>query len=166
MQSLYGTVSARIKGLKKIVFHEMLEMAGRVFIVAKYSGKVRIGNRGFTEDEKKNGMVLVFNKSMKFIWDDSGIRSTLIFGSSPQKCFIPLEDIMVIYSPELNSQFMTTPDLQKKVSDTEAGQKMGEPEEREMSSDGPNVVRVDFQKKRTSKSPKLHRSGEGSDHEP
>lgn len=126
--------------LKKTIFYEMLDMAGRVFIVARYSENVMIGNRGFTEDEKKNGIVLIFNKSMNFSWDDSGISSTLVFGTSPQKCYIPADDIGAIYSPELNSQFITA--LQ---TSTET------PGEKEEEKAGPNVVRVDFKRKRTSR---------------
>lgn len=126
--------------LKKTVFNEMIDMAGRVFIVSRYSENVMIGNRGFTEDEKNNGIVLVFNKSMNFLWDDAGISSTLVFGTSPQKCFIPAEDIMAIYSPELNSQFITTLQTPKETTD-----------EKEEGIAGQKVVKVDFKKKRSSR---------------
>lgn len=114
----------------------MLDMAGRVFIVARYSEDVIIGNRGFTEEEKRNGIVLVFNKSMSFTWDDFGISSTLVFGTSPQKCFVPLDHIVAIYSPELRSQFITS----SEIPDSE------ETEEKA----GPNVVQVDFKRKKAS----------------
>ncbi len=123
--------------LKKTIFNEMLDMAGRVFIVARHSDSVIIGNRGFTQEEKQNGIVLVFNKSMNFTWDDSGISSTLVFGTSPQKCFVPSDDIVAIYSPELQSQFMTAP----KTNNRDAAEAEEEA--------GPNVVKVDFRKKRT-----------------
>ncbi len=133
-------MQTRMNELKKTIFNEMLDMAGRVFVVARHSESVMIGNRGFTEDEKKNGIVLVFNRSMSYLWDDSGISSTLVFGTSPQKCFIPADDIMAIYSPELNSQFTTTLQTLKENQD-----------EKEQGIAGPNVVKVDFKKKRSPK---------------
>lgn len=140
--------------LKKNVFYGMLEMAGRVFIVARYSENAVIGNRGFTEDERKNGIVLVFNRNMNFSWDDTGITSTLVFGTSPQKCFIPADDIVAVYSPELNSQFITQPKssegTQQKPVEGQAGS-FGEEDA------GPKVVKVDFTKKKPHKKPDLPR---------
>lgn len=135
----------KINELKKKVFREMLDLAGRVFVVARYSENVIIGNRGFTEDERKNGIVLVFNTSMNFSWDDSGISSVLAFGTSPQKCFIPTEDIVAIYSPELNSQFITAPPPHAETSD----QRDKAAAEVRTEEAGSKVVKVDFTRKRT-----------------
>ena len=136
----------KMNALKKDVFYQLLEMAGRVFIVARFSENVIIGARGFTEEEKKNGIILVFNKSMNFTWDEAGITSSLVFGTSAQKCFVPVEDIVAIYSPELNSQFITSFQVPAAA-----------PEEKEMSTAGTEygdktdskVVQVDFKRKRT-----------------
>ena len=125
----------------------MLDLAGRVFIVARYSENVVIGNRGFTEEEKNNGIVLVFNSAMNFSWDDFGIASTLVFGTSPQKCFIPIEDIIAIYSPELNSQFITA--LPPRSESTEKPEEEGVPPREDETAS--KVVKVDFTKKRTPK---------------
>ena len=138
-------MQSSMHGLKKTVFFEMLDMAGRVFIVVRYSEQVIIGNRGFTEDERKNGIVLVFNRSMNFSWDDSGIITTLVFGTSPQKCFIPIEDIAAIYSPELNAQFV--------IPSRASGEKSEDHStEGSHGQEGDKVVRVDFSRK------KQHRS--------
>ncbi len=144
----------KLNELKKTIFHEMLGLAGRVFIVARYSEAVIIGNRGFTQDERKNGIVLVFNKSMNFTWDESGISSTLVFGTSPQKCFVPFDDIVAIYSPELQSQFIT-------VLNNTAVRHTEETEEEA----GPNVVKVDFRKRRMSRSGEGSRRGKSDKHE-
>ena len=130
-------------------------MAGRVFVVARYSEDVIIGNRGFTQDEKKNGIVLVFNKSMNFTWDEFGIASTLVFGTSPQKCFVPSDDIVAIYSPELQSQFITA----LKTGEELSGSKEAD------ETTGPNVVKVDFKKKRTPRSAGPNRRGGSDKHE-
>lgn len=132
--------------LKKSVFHEMLGISGRVFLVAKYSENAMIGTRGFTEDEMKNGIVLVFNSRMNFSWDESGITSTLMFGASPQKCFIPVDDIVVVYSPELNAQFVTAPLSAQAKPDVKAEKQ--DPEEGKKNSGDSKVVKIDFQKKK------------------
>ena len=134
--------------LKRTVFYGMLELADRVFIVVQHSENVVIGTRGFTDDEKKKGIVLVFNNRMQFSWDDSGISTTLVFGTTPQKCFIPIEDIMVIYSPELNAQFMAGPLQQSKGEDSKK-EKMGKAQMAGKASEGSKVVKVDFKKKKS-----------------
>jgi len=133
-------------GLKKTIFFEMLNAVGRVFIVARHSDGVMIGTRGFTEEERKNGIVLVFNTSMTFSWDDSGISSTLVFGTTPHKCFIPAEDIVVIYSPELNAQFVAAPLPGEKSP--EAATEEDHPEGEKKRAADSKVVKVDFQKKK------------------
>jgi hypothetical protein len=147
-----------INELKRDVFYRMLDMADRVFIVARYAENVIIGNRGFTEDEKKNGIVLVFNKSMNFSWDDFGITSTLVFGTSPQKCFIPADDIVAVYSPELSAQFITA--HQVPAEPAEKSDKAGTEPGREEKAES-KVVKVDFSRKRTAKrtDPTHHRKG-------
>ena len=133
-------------GLKKTVFYEMLNTVGRVFIVARHSDGGMIGTRGFTEEEIKNGIVLVFNTRMAFTWDDSGISSTLVFGATPHKCFIPADDIVVIYSPELNAQFVAAP-LPGQTLDGNAPEEE-KPEEGKKRPADSKVVKVDFQKKK------------------
>src|SRR5512136_1066987 len=95
--------------LKRHVFFELLNLAGRVFVLVEPSESVVLGRRGFSEDEKKNGIVLVFNSKMKFDWDDKVIRATLVFGTAPQKCVIPVEAIIAVYSPEAGAQFIVSP---------------------------------------------------------
>src|SRR5208337_4722022 len=85
--------AAHVNSLKKHVFYELLHLAGRVFVLARYSEHVILGNRGFTADEKENGIILVFNSKMNFQWDEYGITATLVFGTSPQKCFVPVDEI-------------------------------------------------------------------------
>ena len=82
---------------------------------------------------------------MNFIWDDYGITATLVFGTSAQKCFIPIDNIISVYSPELNVQFVSAP--------LTPGSGTPGPETKEEKKDdsGPsmkNVVKVDFTKKR------------------
>ncbi|HXX80953.1 MAG TPA: ClpXP protease specificity-enhancing factor SspB [Thermodesulfovibrionales bacterium] len=141
----------KLNELKRKVFQEILDIVGRVFIVARHSEHVIIGKRGFTEEEKKDGIVLVFNVHMNFVWDESGISSTLVFGTTPQKCFVPAADIVAIYSPELQCQFISAPQISQEMP----------PSKDEKEKAGPNVVKVDFSKKKASRGSRTTRHGEG-----
>ena len=144
----------KLNELKKKVFHEILDIVGRVFIVARYSEHVIIGKRGFTEEEKKDGIVLVFNVHMHFVWDESGISSTLVFGTTTQKCFVPSHDIIAVYSPELQCQFISAPQASQEMP---PGKDKGE-------EAGPNVVKVDFSKRKASRGPRTTHQGGGDTH--
>jgi len=146
--------AASLNSLKKHVFYELLHIGGRVFILVRYSEHVVLGNRGLTEDERENGIVLVFNPGMNFQWDDYGITATLVFGSSPQKCFIPVDDIAAVYSSDLNAQFMVLP-MSKKMQDFQA---RGTVSDEGASVFEGNVIKVDFTKKQ-----KKHDAAEGND---
>ena len=129
-----------LSGLKKHVFFELLDMAGRVFIHVSYSDDVIIGNRGFLEEEKENGLILVFNAGMKFEWNKQGIAATLGFGTRAEECFIPQGSIASIFSPELDAQFSVSPAKKKTVKGKAAVTKTGV-QSRE------KVIKVDFGKK-------------------
>ena len=116
-------------------------MAGRVFILVHYSDDVLIGNRGFLPEEKANGLVLVFNKRMNFTWDDEGISTTLVFGTAPEKCFIPQEQIGLVFSPDLNVQ-LSLPVVKK---EPDAGK---EAAGKKKETAGQKVVPIDFHKKK------------------
>ncbi len=122
--------------LKKQVFYGLLDLAGRVFMLVEYADGVVIGARGFLPEEKEKGIVLVFNKRMNFQWDESGISAKLVFGATPQQCFIPAEAILSIFSPETSAQFSVSPG------------KSASPEPEETPPCGSKIVKVDFQKKK------------------
>lgn len=132
-----------LNSLKKQVFFELLNLAGKVFILVRYSDKVYLGNRTFTEEEKEKGIVLVFNSKMNFLWNDYGISATLVFDVSPQKCFIPINDIVAIYSPELNTQFISSPPQINEIQDTKKIEKIKT--KKDISG---KVIEVDFTKKK------------------
>lgn len=147
---------ARIDDLKRHIFYELLDMAGRVMALVKYSPDVVIGNRGFVGEEKKTGIILVFNPKMKFTWDEFGITATLVFGATPERCFIPADSIAAVYSPELHVKFLTSnPERQDANEHATIG--MGEGSKpfkrhggaRKTAADGgEKVISVDFVKKR------------------
>jgi len=127
-----------LEELKRDVFLRCVDLAGRAYVHVRYSKDVRLGRRGFVGDEKERGIVLVINSSMKFSWDEEGMSATLLFGTAPEKCFVPSEDIVAIYSPELGVQLMFTP-----VAEFGDGGNSG----RRCEADG-NVIKVNFTKGR------------------
>ena len=138
-----------LNDLKKQVFYDMLNLAGRVFILARYSEDVTIGNRGFLPEEKEKGIVLVFNKRMNFEWTDSGISAKLVFGAATHQCFIPHHTIMSVFSPELSAQFAVAPAPEAGSKESGDRQKThsGVRKKPDRSPDD-KVVRVDFNKKK------------------
>jgi hypothetical protein len=133
-----------LNALKKHCFFEFLNLVGKVYILVKYSENVILGNRKFSEEEKNNGIVLVFNTRMNFFWDDYGINATLLFNTTAQKCFIPIDDIVAVYSPELNAQLITAPHKSSDKKSIDRNKKFPK-----TSTEKGNVIEVDFSKKRT-----------------
>ena len=135
-----------MNNLKRHIFYELMDIAGRVFILVRSSENVVLGKRSLTPEEKKNGVVLVFKSGMKFKWDDYGITATLVFGNLPQKCFIPAEQIEAVYSREVNAQFIVLP-----VRDSVLEEPAGGPARIEVSSEpAGKIIKVDFTKKQKS----------------
>jgi hypothetical protein len=133
-----------LEELKKQVFYDLLNIAGRVYIAIRYGEDVIIGKRGFLPQEREKGLVLVFNQKMNFTWDSYGISTTLAFGTTPEKCFIPQENIMTIFSPELNAQFSA---LSAEGEISKEPQKKIKTAEKKTSPDK-KVISVDFKKKK------------------
>ncbi len=92
------------------LFYELLNDYGQVYLVIKHSENTHVGTRGFLEEEKKKGLVLIFNqKNHKNLhWaEDGSITATLGFGSSnkPEKCFLHFDDIVAVFSPYAKIRF-------------------------------------------------------------
>jgi hypothetical protein len=134
--------------LKKRIFYDMLDLAGRVFILASYSADVIIGKRGFLAEEKEKGIVLVFNKRMDFEWTNAGISARLVFGAETHQCFIPHDSIMSVFSPELSAQFSVSPTPASLEKDDGLVKKRPEVRRKSLSSTDEKVVRVDFNRKK------------------
>ena len=126
--------------LKKHVFFELLDLAGRVFILVKYADDVFIGERGFLPEEKEKGLILVFNRQMNFAWNSHGIEATLGFGTKTETCSIPHESIISVFSPELNAQFSVSPGTERVREEKKHEKKAAAPSKEK-------VVKVDFSRK-------------------
>ncbi len=145
-------IRQRLNELKIKTFYELLDLAGRVFLIIRYSEDVRIGTRGFLPEEKKNGLVLVLNKKMKFSWEDGVLECRLVFGSKPHSCLIPEDHIIGVHSPELNTQLIIAPYMSDEKEQDQEERKSEKSEESlailSPSKSGDNVVKVDFTRKR------------------
>jgi len=92
------------------LFYDLLNDYGKVFMIVKYSENSTIGNRGFTDEEKEKGIVLVFNSSnyKKLQWtEDGNIITALGFGvnNKLEKCFLHFDDIVSVFSPDAMIRF-------------------------------------------------------------
>jgi len=99
----------QIKYLQNL-FYEILNDYGQVYIVVRDSENTVIGTRGFSEEEKKKGLILVFNQRnyKNLVWSDDGsINATLGFGLSnkSEKCFLHSDDIVSVFSPDAKIKF-------------------------------------------------------------
>jgi hypothetical protein len=99
----------QIKYLQNL-FYDLLNDYGRAFIVVKYSDQTIIGNRGFTDEEKEKGLILLFNNRnyRNLQWtEDGSIVAALGFGVNNriENCFIHHEDIIAVFSPEARVKF-------------------------------------------------------------
>jgi len=99
----------QVKYLRSL-FNDLLNDHGNVYIVVRHSDKTVIGKRGFTEEEKKRGIVLIFNqKNHKNLqWtEEGGIIAALGFGAGnrPEKCFLHCDDIVSVFSPFAKVRF-------------------------------------------------------------
>ncbi len=139
-------MNSDVNNLKRHIFFEFLNLVGRAFVLVRYSDDVILGNRGFTAEEKENGIILVFNSRMNFLWDDYGITATLAFGTSAQKCFIPADNIIAVYCPELNAEFLASP--QPAMLKQESGTQIKKQEAKAKEQTSENIIKVDFTKKR------------------
>jgi hypothetical protein len=99
----------QIKYLQNL-FYDLLNDYGQVYMVVKFSDKTNVGNRGFTEEEKAKGLVLVFNRKnhKNLQWTEEGsVTAMLGFGTGnrPEKCFFYFDDIVSVFSPAAGVRF-------------------------------------------------------------
>lgn len=93
------------------LFYDLWNDFGSVYILVKYSDRTVIGKRGFSDEEKQRGLVLVFNNrtNNELDWDEEGNMScVLAFGARREDIFIHYDDIVSVFSPEAGVQFVRT----------------------------------------------------------
>jgi hypothetical protein len=98
----------QVEYLRKL-FYDIWNDFGGVYLLVRYSELTRIGKRGFTDEEKKQGLVLVFNNqtNTKLNWDDEGnVSCVLAFGTRKEEVSIHHDDLLGVFSPEAGVQFV------------------------------------------------------------
>jgi hypothetical protein len=91
------------------LFYDIWNDFGGVYLIVKYSGRTIIGKRGFTDEEKKQGLILVFNNKTNntLKWDDEGnLTCILAFGTRKEDILIHHDDLLGVFSPEAKVQFV------------------------------------------------------------
>lgn len=91
------------------LFYDIWNDFGSVFLLVKYSDKTVIGKRGFSEEERKQGLVLIFNDktSSALTWDAAGnFTCVLAFGTRKEDVFIHHDDMQGVYSRDAGVQFL------------------------------------------------------------
>ncbi len=91
------------------LFYDIWNDFGSVYLLVKYSSRTSIGKRGFTEEERKQGLVLVFNNktNTRLDWDAEGnLTCTLAFGARKEDVYIHHEDLLSVFSVEAGVQFL------------------------------------------------------------
>lgn len=91
------------------LFYDIWNDFGSVYLLVKYSDNTTIGKRGFTEEEKKQGLILVFNNKTNntLDWDAEGnLTCVLAFGTRKEDVYIHHDDLLGVYSLEARVQFL------------------------------------------------------------
>ena len=144
-----------LDNIKRDLFFALLNDVGRVYVHVIPSMELEIGRRGLVGDELENGITLVFNSKMKFTWDEFGIEATLVFGTTPEKCFFPVSAIGSVYSPEIDVQLVDgqvklaedkAPSPEKKISGKTKNKRTFKRSPSTDKHEG-KVIEVDFMKK-------------------
>lgn len=126
------------------LFYDIWNDFGSVYLLVKHSSRTSIGKRGFTEDEKKQGLVLVFNNktNAKLDWDAEGnITCVLAFGPRKEDVYVHHDDLLGVLSREAGVQFIR--------SDTGGGEPAAASDKHAESGDAKQVVSMsDFKKRK------------------
>ena len=91
------------------LFYDVWNDFGSVYLIVKYSSRTSIGKRGFTEEEKKKGLILVFNDKTNntLNWDAEGnLTCVLAFGARKEDVSIHHDDLLGVFSAEAGVQFL------------------------------------------------------------
>jgi len=127
------------------LFYDIWNDFGSVYLLVKYSSRTSIGKRGFTEEEKKQGLVLVFNTTTnaQLDWDaDGNLTCVLAFGARREDVIIHHDDLLGVFSREAGVQFLR--------SDT-GSEPAASPVQDAQQGDAKQVVSIsDFRKRKPS----------------
>jgi hypothetical protein len=91
------------------MFYDLWNDFGSVYLIVNNSERTQIGRRGFTEDEKKHGLILIFNDKTnnKLDWDEEGnLSCVLAFGMRKEDVYIYHDDLVGVFSPDAGVQLL------------------------------------------------------------
>jgi hypothetical protein len=91
------------------LFYDLWNDFGSAYLIVGHSDRTRIGRRGFTDKEKEQGLVLVFNNKTnnQIEWDSEGnLSCELAFGPRREEVYIHHDDLRGVFSPVANVQFL------------------------------------------------------------
>ena len=111
------------------LFYDIWNDFGSVYLLVKYSSNTIIGKRGFTEEEMKQGLILVFNNKTNntLDWDGEGnLTCVLAFGTRKEDLFIHHDDLMGVFSPEAGVQFLRSDMNREPAASSERDVRHGE----------------------------------------
>jgi len=117
----------QVEYLQKL-FYDLWNDFGKVYLLVRYSGRSVIGKRGFSEEEKKQGLVLVFNNKTneRMEWDEEGnVSCVLAFGTRREDVHIHHDDLFGVFSPEAGIQFLRS-DVERTQEDSTGAGAAGE----------------------------------------
>jgi hypothetical protein len=103
-----GLMKKQVEYLQRF-FYDIWNDFGSVHLLVKYSTRTSIGTRGFTEEEMKRGLVLVFNNrtSNTLEWDAEGnLTCVLAFGTRKENVSIHHDDLLGVFSLEAGVQYL------------------------------------------------------------
>ena len=130
-------------------FYDIWNDFGSVYLLVKYSDKTSIGKRGFTEEEMKRGLILVFNDKTNntLNWDgDGNLSCILAFGTRKEEVYIHHDDLLGVFSPEAGVQYLRSDDSARPAASP--GKETGQEEARK--GDDKQVVSMNSFRKRKS----------------
>ena len=99
------------------LFYDIWNDFGSVYLLVKYSYSTSIGKRGFTEEEKKQGLILIFNNKTNntLDWDEEGnLSCVLAFGTRKEDIYVHHDDLLGVFSPEAGVQFLRSDENKEK----------------------------------------------------
>ena len=111
------------------LFYDIWNDYGAVYLLVKYSTKSPIGERGFTDEEKKRGLVLLFNNKTNTTldWDVEGnLDCVLAFGAQKEDVFIHHDDLVGVFSQEAGVQYLRNDMSEEPSAPSEGSAEPGE----------------------------------------
>lgn len=126
---------------RKQIISTILDTGDKFYMHIAPLEDVHIGKRGLIDQEKDQGIMLVFgNESFKdFEWDELYIYLSMRFSGSWEHLMIPINAIQTVFDDPVNPKYI----FNFKVIDTAEVEQPDEPQKQQPKKEG-NVISLDF----------------------